>query len=361
MTVYIVDIESIETRYTCEWKTHVPVLLINEGFDTVVIEGTAVEAGVTTPGAFLNFAATNIYKSEQVVKIAQLIQEGKVKDGDYFLFTDAWHPGVLNLRYMLDLTGIKAKIGGLWHAGSYDKHDFLGRACGGTEWCSHAELAYFNAYDHNYFATIFHLKMFCDSYSKSYDTVTTSGKAVLTGWPMEYMVDKLGNVPHLPKKNQIVFPHRLSAEKQLDIFKDLEAELPEYEFVVCQEQKLTKDEYHKVLAESKILWSASLQETLGISPYEGILLDVVPLVPNRLSYSEMFYAKFKYPSDWTIDFDSYVKNKEQVVNMVRDVMDRYDSYVTMLPSQTAHLSTFFFNASNMVETIRGNKVSCIPE
>ena len=31
----------------------------------------------------------------------------------------------------------------------------------------------------------------------------------------------------------------------------------------------------------------NLQETLGISWYEGVLVDVIPMVPDRLSYSEM--------------------------------------------------------------------------
>ena len=66
MTVYIVDLESVSTRYTCEWKTHVPNLLKENGHDVVVISGPSDIPTATTPGAFLNFGGTNIYKANQV-------------------------------------------------------------------------------------------------------------------------------------------------------------------------------------------------------------------------------------------------------------------------------------------------------
>ena len=87
--------------------------------------------------------------------------------------------------------------------------------------------------------------------------------------------------------------------------------MPEYEFVICQERQLTKNEYHNILGEAKIVFSANLQETLGISWYEGVIVGALPLVPDRLSYSEMAVPEFKYPSEWTIDFDAYLFNKDK--------------------------------------------------
>jgi len=130
MTVYIVDLEKLETRYTKEWASHVPNLIKQQGHEVVVISGPDDIPSVPTPGMFLNFSATNVYKAVQVEKISRLFCEGKIKDGDYFLFTDAWHPGVINLKYMIELLDIKAKVGGLWHAGSYDPQDGLGRLIG---------------------------------------------------------------------------------------------------------------------------------------------------------------------------------------------------------------------------------------
>ena len=47
-------------------------------------------------------------------KIGTMSREGKVKDGDS-LYTDAWNPIVLQLKYMAELLNVKIKIGGMWH------------------------------------------------------------------------------------------------------------------------------------------------------------------------------------------------------------------------------------------------------
>ena len=114
----------------------------------------------------------------------------------------------------------------------------------------------------------------------------------------------------MKKKDLILFPHRIAPEKQVDIFRDLKEQLPQYEFVICQEQQLTKNEYHNLLGEAKLVFSANLQETLGISWYEGALVDAIPMIPDRLSYSEMGLDDFKYPSEWTEDFFAYKKYKK---------------------------------------------------
>jgi hypothetical protein len=144
----------------------------------------------------------------------------------------------------------------------------------------------------------------------------------LVGWPMEYMPKVLEQYKHTAKKDKIIFPHRLAPEKQLEIFKDLAAAMPQYEWFVAQEQTLTKDEYHQHLAESKLVFSANLQETLGISMYEGALVGTLPLMPDRLSYTEMWQGSgVKYPSEWTKDWDSYQKNKNDLMDKIKGLME----------------------------------------
>ena len=78
----------------------------------------------------------------------------------------------------------------------------------------------------------------------------------------------------------------------------------------AQERELTKNEYHNLLGRAKMIFSANLQETLGISWYEGLLVDCIPMVPDRLSYSEMANLEFKYLSIWTKNFAQYTKFKD---------------------------------------------------
>jgi hypothetical protein len=329
MTIYIVDIEPVETRYTAQWKQFLPVQIQSHvASDIVVISGGDVPQA-TTPGAFLNFAGTNNYKSQQMLKISELFASGKVKNGDYFLYTDAWNPTVIQLRYMAELLGVDIRIGGLWHAGSYDPHDFLGRLIGNKPWVRHAEMSMYECYDHNFFATRAHIDLFTNTFWNDDRDIDRQLLHSIrqVGWPMEYLKDILKPYANMEKQDIILFPHRMAPEKQPEIFQELARLLPEYEFVFAQEQQLTKHEYHELLGRSKIVFSANLQETLGISWYEAALVETLPLVPDRLSYSEMAPAPCLYPSEWTESLASFEKNKHKLVEHIRDMM-RCDHYET---------------------------------
>lgn len=361
MNIWIVPIEPIETRYTCEWYDYIPKKIKHEAernnidATVIVVPGEVVDND-TTEGAFLNFAATNIYKNSQLNYIANAFQTGQIKEGDHFLFTDAWNTGILQLKYMSELLGIPVKISGMWHAGSYDPQDFLGRLIEDKRWTNGTEKAMFHACDYNWFATQFHKDLFYDNVFGSRSEIKKNEfdqKALLTGWPMDYMPGSLSMYKNIKKKDRILFPHRLAPEKQPDIFNDLKESMPEYEFIVCQEQKLTKPKYHKLIAESKIIFSANLQETLGISGYEGICLNVIPMVPDRLSYREMFANTWKYPSAWTESFEHYKNHKHNIMAHIRNFMDNYDVFVPQLDAQKDRLLNQFFSATPMINTILG--------
>jgi hypothetical protein len=364
MKVFLVDLEAVETRYTGQWKTHVPALLRKRGFDVQVISGPTDIPTATTPGAFLNFGGTNIYKSAQVEQMGRLFCNGAVHPGDHFIFTDAWHPGIINLKYMSELLNIPVTTHGLWHAGSYDPQDFLGRLVGKKKWVRHAEKSFFHAFDHNYFATEFHVKLFFDElledgfkeenpwYEEDFAERYDNGKMVRTGWPMEYMPDMFSMYKHMNKRDLILFPHRIAPEKQVEIFRDLSTHLPQYEFVVCQDQQLTKNEYHNLLGESKLVFSANLQETLGISCYEGAIVDAIPMVPDRLSYTEMYYDTFKYPSEWTESWNHYVANRKELCAKIIQYMDNYDKFLPQLNKQRLDLTEHFFSAKGLLGNIK---------
>ena len=353
MTIFLVDLEAVETRYTGQWKTHVPNILRKRGYDVQVISGPTDIPSATTPGAFLNFGGTNIYKSAQVEQIGRLFCNGSVHPGDHFIFTDAWHPGIINLKYMSELLQIPLKIHALWPAGSYDPQDFLGRLIGDTPWVRNAEKSFFYAIDYNYFATDFHIKLFTHNLLGYTPKVHgESDKIIRTGWPMEYMEDTLTAYKGMKKRDLILFPHRIAPEKQVEIFRDLKERLPQYEFVVCQDQQLTKNEYHNLLGEAKMVFSANLQETLGISWYEGAVVDAIPMVPDRLSYSEMAYDTFKYPSEWTESWDQYESHRPQVCQRIMQYMDNYDKYIPQLRKQTRDLTEQFFSANGLYNNLK---------
>ena len=360
MTIHIVDIEAVDTRYTKQWKDYLPRQLQRATNEDVKVISGGETPQATTPGAFLNFGGTNVYKSKQLEQIGGMFCNGDVKDGDYFLYTDAWNPTVIQLKYMAELLGVNIRVGGLWHAGSYDPHDFLGRLIGDKPWVRHAERSMYECFDDNFYATDFHIDLFCDTIldKENNDHWTTQealdfdDKVHRVGWPMEYLKGSLDSYKGMEKRDLILFPHRVAPEKQVDIFRDLQTRLPQYEFVVCQERELTKNEYHNLLGEAKIVFSANLQETLGISWYEGALVDAIPMVPDRLSYSEMALPEFAYPSKWTEDYPAYVKHRGEIVAKICDYMENYDDYLVSLDKQRTKLNKEFFSGAALYDTIQ---------
>jgi hypothetical protein len=346
MTIYIVDIEAVDTRYTKQWKEHLPRQMQRATNDEVIVISGGETPQATTPGAFLNFGGTNVYKSNQLEQLGRLFCDGKINNGDYFLYTDAWNPTVIQLRYMASLLGTDITIGGMWHAGSYDPQDFLGRLIGDAPWVRHAEQSMYECYDDNFFASEFHIDLFAESLD------IDDSKTHRVGWPMEYLKNSLDSYKGMEKRNLILFPHRIAPEKQVDIFYDLRTQLPQYEFIVCQEQQLTKNEYHNLLGEAKLVFSANLQETLGISWYEGALVDAIPMVPDRLSYTEMALPEFKYPSQWTEDYSSYRQHRGDIAAKITDYMENYDDYLVSLDKQRTKLNKQFFSGADLYDAVK---------
>lgn len=321
--IWLLPIEGHEQRYTNQWRQHLPRRLehaaADRGLNAQVIEvdGDAPQQ-VPTEGAFLDFAGTNVFKSTQIARVAEHFKRGEVQPHDVFVFSDAWHPGVHQVRYMSALLKKPVRIVGLWHAGHYDPNDFLGRIpMKDVPWAEAMERALFEAYDVSAFATQAHISLFRKGLGVSKD----DPRVALVGWPMEYLEAELQPYLGAPKENIVLFPHRKAEEKQVQVFRALADEFPDWQFRVAQDDRLTKPEYHDLLARSRVVFSCSLQETLGIGCYEGVLAGAVPVVPDRLSYQEIYPKEFRYRSAWTLP-DTYEQNKPALVAYLRKVLAR---------------------------------------
>ena len=112
---------------------------------------------------------------------------------------------------------------------------------------------------------------------------------------------------------------------------------------------MSKDEYHKLLATSKLVFSANLQETLGISWYEGALVGTLPMVPDRLSYTEMATPDVLYPSKWTESFANYLIHKEDIMKHINKMMT-LNNYEEVCTELTSNVSSFF-NGDKLYEAV----------
>lgn len=360
MNIFIMALEPLDTRYTGQWFTGFPMLINDEAAlrgrsDVVVhnVAGEQVESEVTE-GAFLNFTATNIWKNTQINQMALWFADGTIQAGDHVIFTDAWHTGLQQIRYMSELMNIPVTIHSMWHAGSYDPQDFLGRLIEDKKWSYAFEKSAFHASHFNYFATEFHKDLFRDQiFGADTDSARTEAMthAVICGQPHNLLVEGLVPFRNVAKKRQVLFPHRLAPEKQPEIFRDLATHMPDVTFVIAQESKRTKAEYHQLLAESQVVFSANLQETLGISSMEAILVNSIPLLPNRLSYTEMYEENFLYPSEWTEDWDLYLEHREEVIGVIYHMLNNPTRYSPAIEKQEVRLLESYLTCKPLLDNL----------
>ncbi len=341
--IHIIGIEAIDTRYTGHWAQYVPDLIAkNTGLKTNQIMGEILDTTLDE-GAFFNFNSTIHFKNTQNNKVVELFNNGGVKEGDYFLVMDAWNATAHQIRYMADLANINIKMGGIWHAGSYDDNDFLGRQFKDKEWSYALEKALYLLFDHNFFATQYHINLFRG-------VIGLEHKSFKIGFPMEYysdIADELYFDPKL-KEDLIVFPHRISSEKRPELFKEIEKicaeKYPHIKFIMCQEENLSKSEYHAILRKAKVVFSANKQETLGIGQYEGLLCGAIPYSPDHLSYSEMYSDYFLYDT-------KLIHWPTLLADLLSGYVNEYDSFNSEIHRNIESVTDRFFTGTDLYKII----------
>jgi hypothetical protein len=75
------------------------------------------------------------------------------------------------------------------------------------------------------------------------------------------------------------------------------------------------------------------------------------MVPDRLSYVEMYADIWRYPDEWTESFENYLKHKDQLIAKIVEYMTNYDQYRKLVLQQASSLTERFFSATNLVNNI----------
>lgn len=326
-TIWIIPIEPLDSRYTKQWFEQMPVIFANEASKRKIdlkirnIPGMEIKE-TTTAGAFLDFGMTNHYKASQIMTISKLFSDGQINAGDKFLVTDFWHFGITAIRYMSELLDIPVEIHSIAHAGAYDPTDILGLKMS-KEWSMYQEKAWFHASDFVYFGTEFHRQMFL----KNLKIQKKYHKKTLVSGQLHVEACRSGRIGFENKKreNFIIFPHRLNEDKQPEIFEDLVTHLPDdWQYIITQNNNFSKEDLYNIFTQSKIVFSCSLHENLGIGQMEGLVHGCIPVQPDRASYQEMYNDTFKYPSKWTENWQSYIKHRKKLIAFIVELMDSYD-------------------------------------
>jgi hypothetical protein len=292
-------IESLEERYSKQWNEQIPVFLEDAGIESVFIKGISYDT--IEKGSFLDISNTHLFKFAQLSELIFLIQKGEIKDKDTIFLHDGWFPGIESLFYIRNCLKRNFKIKAYLHAGTYDSFDFLKKAgCG--SWGHLLEDCWFSEFDSIFVATNFHKKLILSS------RVISEEKIKVVGMPFFPNIKK----PALKeKKKSIIFPHRMDEEKNPNKFKALKLlDDSFWKYLFSKEKVFNKKDFYSLLEDVSISVSFADQETFGIAMYESALAGCFCLVPNRLSYSELFHKEFLYDNEYDLlNKLTYVKSQ----------------------------------------------------
>ena len=347
-TIYIIDIEPLDNRYTKQWQTHIPEMIKQTLPQLNVLQISGDNTGYDKPsvGSFFDFSATMTYKNSQAHAISKLFSDNKIKPNDIFLFTDAWNPTVHTVRYISELNNIPVKVYGIWHAGWYDKTDILGYTIKNTNWVKNLELSMFNAYDINFFGTGHHVDTFKAQHQ------IDKGRAMIVGYPLDYLKDISSD--YNKKLDMIVFPHRLNDDKAPYVFDHISNILSKLNSnIICvktQEHNLSKDLYYELIGKAKIVFSANKHENLGISTYECMRSGCVPVVPDKLSYTDIYPIQYRYTltDNMYTDLDSWYNIAVKMLGII----ENYDIHTYNTVLQDANrIHDNFFSCKQMLHII----------
>jgi len=332
MHIVLLPIEPLEERYSKQWldwtleyfnsdepyahytpKDLTYDVLLPESYESI------------KNGQFLDCIQTNAFKAKQLQMAIDWIskQDERVlrSPQTVFLLHDGWFPGIEMLAYIRSAMRYNFRIAACLHAGTWDTHDFTFRS-GMSVWARGIEASWMAIYDHIFVATEFHKSLMQQS---GVFANPLAAPISVTGFPI-FSPPKLELAfPQAVKKDLVVFPHRVAPEKRNALFEILAeraAKVPElrhFSFVQTKEvctsdnPKIAKEQYYDLLRSARYAVSFATQETWGIAMQESVMCGCIPIVPDRLSYREMYPPCFRIPDSLTLDAEV----EQMLIRMVK--------------------------------------------
>lgn len=267
---YVVPIEPVPYRYSADWRRW----FAESWPDARFIDGEVLTDGIES-GQFLDVFGTHYYKASQVQQIAMMLRDGRLADGDSLLFLDGWFP-LEQVFYMLDCAKLDVKVSAIFHAGAYDANDFLYQRGLGV-WADGVERSWLQRLDKVIVFSKYHANLLNERRGCPFHKMHVV--------PFPYKLEELDGHKNHRKSVDVLYPHRFAPEKH---HPELVNALRESGLVVETTYGAPKEDVYEMMGCSKFVVSWNWQETFGIAMLEATYLGAYPLVPNRLSYPELY-------------------------------------------------------------------------
>ena len=317
MKIFYMGLEPYEGRYTLQLQDWTERVFKQRGIDYVIVPGTTIDdSKAISVGQVLDAHGRSYFGMSQIMNLVQMMRNGEVTNKDIVFFEDMFQPGMESLPYILNQVDEKHRPAIYLRclAQSIDPDDFV-HVWGMSKWMSMYEQMCNEIPNVTILATNEEMVAHMRIANWKAPIYNISGLS----FGKEEVQSRVPNrKPFLERSERVVFGARWDQEKQPQFFMDLLVEFkrkhPEVDFTICSggplrsnnsfyvdearhlekqglitiRENLEKNEYYKILADSRVLFNCALQDWVSNTVSEADALGTNVLYPAYRSFPETF-------------------------------------------------------------------------
>ena len=309
-------LEPYEGRYTLQLTDWTERAYKKRGIDYVVVPGTTIDdSKAIVTGQVLDAHGRSYFGMSQMMNLVQMMKAGEVTKNDIIFFEDMFQPGMESLPYILQQSPEKYRptIYLRCLAQAIDPDDFV-HVWGMSKWMSLYEQMCNEIPNVNILATNEEMVAHMRIANWKAPIYNISGLS----FGKEEVQERVEQKPFEERSHRVIFGARWDQEKQPQFFMDLatkfKEEHPAVEFAICSggplrsnnsfyvdearylakqgiltiNENLKKNEYYKILADSRVLFNCALQDWVSNTVSEADALGANVLFPAYRSFQETF-------------------------------------------------------------------------
>ena len=310
-------LEPYEGRYTLQLQDWTERVFKKRGIDYVIVPGTTIDdSKAISVGQVLDAHGRSYFGLSQIMNLVQMMRNGEVTNKDIVFFEDMFQPGMESLPYILNQVDEKHRPAIYLRclAQSIDPDDFV-HVWGMSKWMSMYEQMCNEIPNVTILATNEEMVAHMRIANWKAPIYNISGLS----FGKEEVQSRVPNrKPFLERSERVVFGARWDQEKQPQFFMDLLVEFkrkhPGVDFTICSggplrsnntfyvdearhlekqglitiRENLEKNEYYKILADSRVLFNCALQDWVSNTVSEADALGTNVLYPAYRSFPETF-------------------------------------------------------------------------
>lgn len=344
-TIHLITEYQKRVRIETYWKECFLDIDFSE-YNVNIIDGTHISHDS------LLFSDTH-YKSTQLKIVMDLISNNGVKRGDIFIFVNAWNFISVPLSYFKNEFGMDFKMIGFWGNSLFNQQSPMWQRFKKRykNWGREFELSLFDAYDLNCFLCEEHWQLFKSKYPAR--TRKPRTKVAVTGYPFEY-ITRIPN--NQVKEDIIVFPYEINRDVQVNVFRGLKSQLPQFEWVFAQEKYNNRLHYLNLLRKSKVMFCGNDIEYNPVLLWEGMILGLIPLVPKKEMFYYFFPERYQYPYQLSIPknnkFLYLLRNRLQMEQIICSTFDSYNKNIDQLKIDASLITDKYYRNAPFLEQLQ---------